>query len=78
MKSIGKSKTIIFAFLLAVFGAIETSFHVFEHLIGPEWYGVAFAVVGAIVAGLRVITKEPVKLKDDDNGDGDGDEHARL
>ena len=59
-----KSKTIILAFLLAV---LEPVLRVFPELKGflGDHYGIALAVLSAVIAGLRFITEQPITLRED-------------
>ena len=75
MKSVAKSKTMIFSTVLAVLGIIEQNLGMFQHVIGPQWYGISLIAIGAVTATLRLLTKEPIKLK---AGQEDEDEHTRL
>lgn len=58
-----KSKTIIVALLLAVFGALQASMGVFTDYLTPEAYGLFTMAVGVIVAVLRVLTTVPLDEK---------------
>lgn len=53
----------VFALLLAVMGAIQTSLGAFSNLMSPEAYGLLGVAVGIIVAGLRVLTTEAMVKK---------------
>ena len=55
-------KTMAVAALLVVLGAVEQMGLV--DLIPDEYKGFAIAVIGAIMAGLRVITTTPVLEKE--------------
>lgn len=55
-------KTMAVAALLVVLGAVEQMGLV--DLIPDEYKGFAIAVIGAVMAGLRVITTTPVLEKD--------------
>jgi hypothetical protein len=57
-----KSKTINFAAILAVLGVVEANFQVLQPFLG-EHYGTLLVVIGAITAGLRVVTTQPLKEK---------------
>lgn len=61
--SIFKSKTMLFAVLLAVMGVVQASLGVFSGLMSAEAYGLLGVAVGAIVAGLRIITVQPLNEK---------------
>lgn len=51
-----KSKTMLFALLLAVLGVVQTSMEVFSPYLTPQAYGIATMVIGIVVAVLRVLT----------------------
>ena len=57
-----KSKTILFATLLTVFGAIEASLGMFQDVLGQH-YGVVVSVIGVIVGLLRMATTDPISKK---------------
>ena len=63
LKKIIKSRTMIFAILLAVLGAIQTSLDFFTAYLNPQAMGVLTMLVGIAVAALRVITTTPLKDK---------------
>lgn len=56
-----KSKTMWFAFALAVLGAAMELFPYIQSLLEPKFYGVTFFVIGLIVAVLRFITTQPIE-----------------
>ncbi len=56
-----KSKTMWFAFLLMILGAVQTALP--ELKLPPEWYGVVNMLVAIMVAGLRFITTQPLSEK---------------
>ena len=58
-----KSRTILFALLLAVFGVLEQSLQLFSSIIPPQLYGATVTIVGIIVAILRVLTTSPLGAK---------------
>lgn len=51
-----KSKTIIFAILVAIFGALEANLPLFQQIMDPKYYGISMTVVAVVVAVLRVFT----------------------
>ena len=51
-------KTITFALLLTIFGALET--FDFTSFLSAENAGIVTTVVGAVVALLRYVTKAPI------------------
>jgi hypothetical protein len=58
-----KSRTMIFALALAVFGVLETQIHIFSQFMSPEAFGIFNIVVAIAVALLRVITTMPITQK---------------
>ena len=63
MKQILKSKTMMFALALAVFGVVEMQIKVFAAYMTPEAFGIFNIVIGVIVAVLRVFTTLPLSDK---------------
>lgn len=63
IKSIVKSKTMIFALLLAMFGALQATLPALDGVISQGAYGYITVATGVIVAGLRVVTTQPLKDK---------------
>lgn len=53
-------RTLIFAMLLAAFGALQLALPGVQQHIDPQWYGWIFLAVSVIVAVLRVITSTPM------------------
>ena len=58
-----KSKTILFAVLLASLGAIQASLELFNAVLSPVTYGLITMGIGVIVAVLRVLTNTDLKNK---------------
>jgi hypothetical protein len=58
-----KSKTLWFAVLLAVGGILEQSQALVTQLVGQQNTGIVMLVISVIVAGLRVITTQPLSQK---------------
>ena len=58
-----KSKTLLFALALAIFGVIEMQIKMFSDYMSPEAFGIFNIVIGVIVAVLRVITTVPLSEK---------------
>jgi hypothetical protein len=58
-----KSKTILFALLLAVLGVIEINIKVFSQYMTPELFGWFSISISVIVAVLRVLTTVPLNEK---------------
>jgi len=58
-----KSKTLWFAFALAIFGVLEMNIKVFQTYLSPDFFGFFTIIVSVIVALLRVITTLPLAEK---------------
>jgi hypothetical protein len=62
-----KSRTLMFALMLAVFGVLEASMgvlgSVLTPIVGPAAFGLFTVAVSVIVALLRVITTQPLSEK---------------
>ena len=58
-----KSKTIIFSFLVTIFGVIQTYMPYFIDKLGKETYGIIMIVIGIVIAGLRAVTDKPLSEK---------------
>ena len=58
-----KSRTMWFATMLTVFGAVQTYLPSFSVLIPAHWYGPIFGGIGIIVAVLRYVTTQPLSEK---------------
>ena len=56
-----KSKTMWFALLLVIFGALEAGFPYLQNVIDPQYYGIILVAIGVIVAILRFITTGPIR-----------------
>ena len=63
MRRLLKSKTLLFAFALAMFGVVESQAGVFQKYIGEEHFGLFTLAVSLVVAWLRFITTMPVSEK---------------
>lgn len=63
MKQVLKSKTMLFALALAIFGVIEMQTKLFAAYMSPEAFGVFNIVIGVVVAVLRVLTTVPLSEK---------------
>lgn len=63
IKRATKSKTMLFAIALAVFGIIETQIGLLAPFMSKETLGLVTLGVSLIVAVLRVITTQPLKDK---------------
>ena len=63
MKHILKSKTMMFALALAIFGVLEMNLKVFAHHLSPELFGAFSILISMIVAILRVFTTIPLSEK---------------
>lgn len=56
LKQILKSKTMLFALLLAVLGVVQASMDIFTPYVSAQAMGILTMVVGIAVAILRVLT----------------------
>jgi hypothetical protein len=56
-----KSKTMWFAFALAILGSLMELFPYLRDLIDPKYYSVSFIVIGLVVAALRFVTTQPIQ-----------------
>ena len=56
IKQILKSKTMLFALLLAVLGVVQASMDIFTPYVSAQAMGILTMVVGIAVAILRVLT----------------------
>jgi len=63
LKQILKSKTMMFALALAIFGVIEMNLKVFAPHLSPEFFGWFSILISVIVAVLRVFTTMPLDKK---------------
>jgi hypothetical protein len=63
MKQIFKSKTMLFAMALAIFGVIEMNLKLFASSLTPEMFGAFSIAISLIVAVLRVLTTLPLDKK---------------
>jgi hypothetical protein len=63
MKHILKSKTMMFALALAIFGVLEMNLKVFAPHLSPEFFGAFSILISVIVAVLRVFTTIPLNEK---------------
>lgn len=62
LKNAAKSRTMLFATALSIFGIVEANMGFFQLWMG-EHYGLFATVVGIIVGLLRIITVEPLSAK---------------
>lgn len=60
MKKARKSKTLNFAGLLAILGAVQLTLPEVRALVSPEVYGWGLVAIGAIVAWLRFVTTDAI------------------
>lgn len=58
-----KSKTLWFAFALAMFGVVESQVGIFEQFIGEKYFGLFALGVSLVVAWLRFLTTQPLADK---------------
>lgn len=56
-----KSKTMWFAFALAMLGSLMELFPYLRDLIDPRYYSIILVVIGLVVAALRFITTQPIE-----------------
>ena len=63
LKQIFKSKTMMFALALAIFGVLEMNLKVFAPHLSPEFFGWFSILISVIVAVLRVFTTLPLDKK---------------
>jgi len=61
--TIFKSKTLMFALALAIFGVLEMNLKVFAPHLTPEFFGAFSILISMIVAILRVVTTLPLDKK---------------
>jgi hypothetical protein len=61
--TIFKSKTLMFALALAIFGVLEMNLKVFAPHLTPEFFGAFSILISMIVAVLRVVTTLPLDKK---------------
>lgn len=62
-KKIIKSKTMIFAALLSMLGALQAGIGAFTAYFSPQSVGVATTIIGIVVALLRVVTTQGLSDK---------------
>ena len=60
MKRARKSKTMWFALLLVILGALMDNLSYIQNLIDPQYYGVLVIAIGVTVAILRYITTDAI------------------
>jgi hypothetical protein len=63
IKHIFKSKTLLFAMALAIFGVVEINLNLFASSLTPQMFGAFSIAVSLIVAVLRVLTTMPLDKK---------------
>jgi hypothetical protein len=63
LMTIFKSKTLMFALALAIFGVLEMNLKVFAPHLTPEFFGAFSILISMIVAILRVVTTLPLDKK---------------
>lgn len=67
VRTLWKSKTMIFAQLLAFFGVLQAHQDPLAALLeDPSHRTVFIVLVAVVVAGLRTVTKEPISAKAED------------
>ena len=55
-----RSKTLWFAFALAIFGAVSDNLSAIQAYIDPRFYSFSLIIISVVVAVLRLITSEPI------------------
>lgn len=63
IKIIFKSKTLMFALALAIFGVVEMNVKVFSVYMTPQMFGFFSIGISIIVAILRIVTTLPLDKK---------------
>lgn len=58
-----KSKTMWFAMMLAILGAVEATLNLFADILTPTAYGLITMGIGIAVAILRIVTVAPLSEK---------------
>lgn len=56
-------RTLIFAVLLAAFGAVQATLPAVQKFMTPEMYGLTSVGIAVVVAVLRVVTSTPIFSK---------------
>ena len=56
-----RSKTIWFAFALAVFGAVSDNLSAIQQYIDPKFYSYSIIGISVVVGVLRLLTSEPIE-----------------
>lgn len=60
MKRARNSKTMWFALLLVILGALMDNLSYLQSIIDPQYYGVIMIAIGIVVAILRFISTEAI------------------
>ena len=60
MKRARKSKTMWFALILVILGALMDNLSYLQNIIDPQYYGIIMIAIGIIVAILRFITTDAI------------------
>jgi hypothetical protein len=63
IKHVMKSKTMMFALALAIFGVLEMNLNLFASSLTPQLFGAFSIAISLIVAVLRVLTTLPLDKK---------------
>jgi len=58
-----KSKTMIFAALVAAFGAAQANIETLQDFLTPEMYGIVTFAIAICIAALRAVTTQPLSEK---------------
>ena len=60
MRAAHKSKTMWFALLLVILGALMDNLSYLQSIIDPQYYGIIMIVIGITVAILRFLTTDAI------------------
>ena len=60
---VAKSKTMWFAYLLAILGVVETQYKLIESYVPEEYRGLVFVIIASVVAALRIVTTQALTEK---------------
>lgn len=60
---VAKSKTMWFAYLLAVLGVVETQYKLIESFVPEEYRGLVYVAIASVVAALRIVTTQALTEK---------------
>lgn len=63
-----KSKTLWAAALIAALGVVQSSTDALQAVMTPKIFGVVMIVIGALMAGLRIVTTQSLAEKSETEG----------